>query len=204
MGVIIRIAALIMHSPFKSFSALLALLASGIGHAQQAPNLPSHCKPDEFAYLNANMSELRYPQYKTEEERRTKPIWVLRKTGKVLSICTDRPSEPFSSVAYRFGQIGNVEFERVAAKSSPFKVFERTDTPHTGEAVLFFSVGPYTYCVSEATGQGSGVSLTVIKGGREVASFFSGNDRETDYEAGLLDLSFSQKKSAVLKESLIN
>jgi hypothetical protein len=145
------------------------------------------------------MSEVHYPQYETEEERKTKPVYVLRKTGKILSICADRPEEPFSLVAYRFGAIGKVEFERVATKTSPFHVFEREDTPHTGDAILFFSVGPYTYCVSEATGQGSGVSLTVLKAGQEVVSLFSGNDRGTDYEAGLLDLSFTQNKSPVLR-----
>lgn len=145
------------------------------------------------------MPELHYPRYETEEERRTKPGWVLRDTGKILSICVDRPVEPFNSVAYRFGAVGKVEFERVATKSSPFYVFERGGTPHSGDNVLFFAVAPYTYCVSEATGQGSGVSLTVLKSGREVASFFSGNGRGTDYESGLLELSFAKNKSPALK-----
>ncbi|QCB48794.1 hypothetical protein E5678_17565 [Hydrogenophaga sp. PAMC20947] len=145
------------------------------------------------------MPELRYPRHSTEEERMTKPGWILRSTGKVLSICSDSQTEPFNLVSYRFGPIGKVEFERVATKSSPFYVFERGDSPHTGEAIIFFSAGPYTYCVSESLGQGSGISLTVLKNMKEVASFFSGNDRGVDYEAGLIDLSFTERKSPALR-----
>jgi hypothetical protein len=179
-----------MHS-LKRLFALVAFLTCCICHAQESPNVASHCKQGESAYLNANMPELRYPQYETEEERKTKPVWILRKTGKILSICTDRVSEPFNYITYRFGAIGNIEFERVATKSAPFYVFERSTSPHTGEFVLFFSVGPHTYCVSEATGQGSGISLTVLKAGAEVASFFSGNHHGTDYEVNLVDISSS-------------
>jgi hypothetical protein len=199
LGVITTTIEPIMNFSLKQFLILFALMVSCVCHAQQPSSLASHCKNGELAYLNANMSELHYPRYETEEDRRTKPIWVLRKTGKVLSICADSPVEPFNSVAYRFGAIGKVEFERVATKSSPFNVFEAGGTPHSGDNVIFFTVGPYTYCVSEATGQGSGVSLTVLKAGQEIVSLFSGNDFGTDYEAGLLDLSFSQSKSPALR-----
>lgn len=187
-----------MHRLQQWLSALVALMACSASLAQQSSDLASHCKQGEFAYLNANMHEVHYPRYKTEEERRTKPGWVLQRTDKVLSICADRPEEPFNLITYRFGKIGNIELERVATKSSPFHVFERATSPHTGEVILFFSVDPYTYCVSEATAQGSGISLTVLKSGREVASFFSGNDRGTDYEAGLLEL--NHEGSPALRE----
>ena len=188
-----------MHSSQRLILSFVALIACSVCHAQEPPSLPSHCKQGEVVYLNAHMPELRYPRYKTEEKRRTKPGWVLHDTGKTLSICADHPVEPLSSVAYRFGAVGKVEFERVATKSSPFYVFERSTSPHTGEAVLFFSVGPYTYCVSEATAQGSGIGLTVLKDGREVASYFSGNGRGTDYESGLLEVLLSETKSPALK-----
>lgn len=145
------------------------------------------------------MPELHYPRYATEEERKTRPGWVLRNTGKILSICVDRPAEPFNSVAYRFGAVGKIEFEQIATKSSPFFVYEIGGSPHSGDNVIVFTTAPYTYCVKEATGQASGISLTVLKAGREVASFFSGNDRGTDYESGLLELSFSESQSPVLK-----
>jgi hypothetical protein len=174
------------------------LIACGASQAQQAESIASHCRQGEFSILNANMQEVRAPRYKTEAERRTKSLWVLQRTDKVLSICADRPEEPFNLITYRFGKIGNIELERVATQSSPFHIFERATSPHTGEAILFFSAGPYTYCVSEATAQGSGISLSVFKSGREVASFFSGNDRGTDYEAGLFEL--NQEGSPALRE----
>ena len=189
-----------MHSSIKQFATLITLLSCGVSHAQQPPRIASHCKDGEFAYLNANMSELHYPQYQTKEERATKPVWILRKTGKILSICADRANEPVTSLAYRFGAIGKVELENVAKKSSPFYVFSRGGTPHSGDAVLFFTIGQYVYCVSEATGQGSGISLTVLTGGREVVSLFSGDDRDTDYETRLIDLWFGPSRSPALRE----
>lgn len=179
----------------KVFLAFVSVVTLSVGYAQEEPRLASHCKPGESVYLNANMPELRYPQYETEEERRTKPGWVLNKTGKILSICVDHRQKPHGSLIYRFGVPGTVEFEKVATNSSPFHVFERFESV-SGNVVIFFVSGPYTYCVSEATGQGSGISLTVLKAGQEVASFFSGNSRGIDYEAGLTNL----PKSSVLRE----
>ena len=177
-----------MHVIVKAFVALASVATYSVGYASEELRLPSHCKPGESTYLNAHMPELRYPQYETEEERKTKPGWVLKKTGKILSLCVDRRSKHHDLPIYRFGAPGMIEFEKVATKSSPFYIFERFESV-SGNQVIFFAVGQHTYCVSEATGQGSGISLTVLKAGREVASFFSGNDRGIDYEAGLTDLS---------------
>lgn len=152
----------------KQLLILVAISMPGLCMAEEISSIESHCKEGEFPYLNANLAELRYPKYKMEEERRTKPGWVLQKTGKFLSICADRQTEPFSSVTYRYGKIGDIEFERVATKSSPFYVFNRGLSPHDGENVFFFKSGQYTYCVSEATAQGSGISLTVLKAGKEI------------------------------------
>ena len=81
----------------------------------------------------------------------------------MLSICVDRMSEPFNVAVYRFGPIGKVEFERIATPARKFYIFERSTSPHTGEKLFFFTAGEYTYCVTEATGQGSGIGLTVLK-----------------------------------------
>jgi hypothetical protein len=193
-----------MNHRAKQLLILVATSMPGLCMAEEISSIESHCKEGEFSYLNANMAELRYPRYKTEKERKTKPVWILQRTGKFLSICTDRQTEPFSSVTYRYGRIGNIEFERVATKSSPFHVFERGISPHEGEAVFFFKSGQYTYCVNEATAQGSGISLTVLKDGKEIVSLFSGNDRGIDYEAGLLEISFGPSKSPVLKAFQLN
>ena len=108
--------------------------------AQQYKDFPSHCKRGEYAYLNAHMSEVRPPSKKGYE---------LIKTNKLLSICTDRQSEPFSMVAYRFGPVGNVELERISSEFKKFFIFERSTSPHIGENILFFRIGAYTYCVRE-------------------------------------------------------
>jgi hypothetical protein len=188
-----------MNHLTKQLLILVAISMPGLCLAEGVSSIESHCKEGEFSYLNANMAELRYPIYETEEERRTKPVWILQRTGKFLSICTDRQKEPFSSVTYRYGEIGDIEFEKIATKSSPFYVFERGISPHVGEAVFFFKSGQYTYCVIEATAQGSGISLTVLKAGKEIVSLFSGNDQGADYEAGLLEISFGSSRSPVLK-----
>jgi hypothetical protein len=189
-----------MSTPLKIILIICTVSMSCFSTAENITTISSHCKSGEYPYLNANMAELHYPRYETDEERKTKPGWILKRTGKFLSICADRQAEPFGSVVYRYGKIGEIEFEKVATKSSPFYVFERADSPHTGDNVFFFKAGPYTYCVSEATAMGSGISLTVLKAGKEIVSLFSGNDRGIDYEAGLLDISFGPSKSPALKE----
>lgn len=158
--------------------------------AQQYKDFPSHCKRGEYAYLNAHMSEVRPLSKKGYE---------LIKTNKLLSICTDRQSEPFSMVAYRFGPVGNVELERISSEFKKFFIFERSTSPHIGENILFFRIGAYTYCVSEATAQGSGIGLSVFKSGHQVADFFSGNERGEDFESGMIQIDFSLRKSPVFQ-----
>lgn len=88
--------------------------------------------------------------------------------------------------------------EQVATASRKFRIFDRSTSSHTGEELLFFLVGPYTYCVTAATGQGQGVGLTVLKGGRRILDLFSGNDLGKDYEgglSGLFDTDFSSAES---------
>jgi hypothetical protein len=161
-------------------AAVLASLICSSSWAQQPENVASHCKKEEFAYLNANMSKI--------HDRNGG--YDLIKTGKVLSICTDRQSEPFHSVAYRFGSVGKIEMERIATPSSKFRIFTRQTSPHTGENIIFFTSGPYTYCVSEALGQGNGIGLTVFKSGQQVLDLFSGTESGIDFESGMIDVDF--------------
>jgi hypothetical protein len=67
-------------------------------------------------------------------------------------------------VTYRYGTSERVEFEAVATPQSKFKIASTVSTPHSGEDVVFFRKGSYTYYVSIATGMGSGVSLYVFDG----------------------------------------
>lgn len=177
----------------------LALLVSSTSVAQQSAVLPTHCKAGEFAYLNANMAEFHFFPEPGGGWKNGDTVYELRKIGKVLSICTDSPSEPLHSVTYRFGPIGKVEMEQVATASRRFHTFERSTSPHTGQNVLSFTVGPYTYCVTEATAQGRGIGLAVLKGGRKVLDLFSGNDYGKDFESGLVDIWFSSNRSPALQ-----
>lgn len=174
----------------------LALVASSASADEQSAPIPTHCRAGEFAYLNANMAEIdNFPEPRGGWKKGDS-LYELRKIGKVLSICADSSSEPLRSVSYRFGPAGKVEMEQVATASRKFHIFDRDTSPHTGEEVLFFTVGPYTYCVTAATGQGQGIGLMVLKGGRKILDIFSGNDFGKDYElAGLFDIDFSSNQS---------
>jgi hypothetical protein len=188
-----------MNSAATLTASVLSLLFCSAAVAKQSAMFPSHCKVGEFAYLNANMSKVHHFPSPRGGWRNGDTVYELRTTGKVLSICADSPSEPLHSVAYRFGPIGMVEMERIAKASQKFHILERSTSPHTGENVLFFTVGVYTYCVTEATAQGSGIGLTVLKDGRQVLNLFSGNNAGTDFESGLIDVWFSSSRSPSLE-----
>jgi hypothetical protein len=188
------------YTVFASLIApTLVLLFCSASIAQESAKLPSHCKANEFAYLNANMSKVHNFPKPSGGWKKGDRLYELRKTGKVLSICADSRSEPLHFVAYRFGPIGKIEMERVATVSQKFHVFERSTSPHTGQNILYFAVGSHTYCVTEATAQGTGISLTVLKHGREVLYLFSGNEAGSDFESGLIDVWFSLSRSPVLE-----
>ena len=175
--------------------ALGLLLPALATRAEAGPG--SHCRAGEFAYLNARMAIVR------RQDGGIKYI----KTDNLLSLCADRKSEPLGSLVYRFGPIGSPGLSVAASRGQKFNVFERSTTAHSGENVLFFPLGPYTYCVAEASGQASGISLAVFKSGfktdkksdRKVVDLFSGNDRGTDFESGLIDLSFYAPHSPILR-----
>ena len=179
-----------------SYFALLAHSASAAG---QSVSFPTHCKAGEFAYLNASMAKIHSFPKPNDGWKQGDTLYELRKIGKILSICADSSSEPLHSVAYRFGPIGKVEMEQVSTASNRFHIFEQSTSPHTGEHVFFFTVGLYTYCVTEATGQGSGIGLIVLKDGRKVLDLFSGTGLGKDFEYGVIDIQFSSNRSPALQ-----
>ncbi len=176
----------------------IAFAATAACTGAHAASLPTHCRAGEVAYLNAHMAEI-HPSAKPRGG--WKPgdtLYQLNKTGKLVSICADSASEPPRAIAYRYGPAGKVEMEHVASASHPFSFFDRSTSPHTGEEVLFFAAGPYTYCVTAATGQGQGIGVTVLKGGRKMLDLFSGTERDKDYEGGLdrlFDIDVASKES---------
>lgn len=160
-----------------------ACVAFGLGLASlhAAAQLPTHCASDEHTVLTAWMG----PVYPTESG------WRNTQRGKLLSICAGQPKEPFARLAYRYGMPGRVELDVLATEKSRFSIDSRSTSPHTGNDLLFFGKGPYTYYVAIATAQGSGVSLHVFKGAKEIASHFSGNKAGTDYQLGPAEIDFN-------------
>ena len=140
-----------MHSISRHPKRILAIAAFALVACSASANehpapVPTHCRAGEVAYLNATMAEVQALPKQGGG----------RKTGKLLSLCAGNSSEPLRALSYRFGPPGRIDMEQVATSSRPFHTFDRATSPHTGEELLFFTVGAYTYCVTAATGQGQG------------------------------------------------
>lgn len=181
---------LAMHNKLATLTVFLIAGFAFCGSTLAQAQVATHCKTGEFAYLNANMSKVQ-PTHGGG--------YKLVKTNKVLSVCADKQAEPFQTVAYRYGPLGSVEMEHVANSEKKFSILNRSTSPHTGENLIFFTAGGFTYCVSEATGQGSGIGLTVTKSGKKIADLFSGNARGVDFESEMIEIDFDVARSAVFK-----
>lgn len=173
------------HRITHSLAALSAAAAILLGAQPQAQAQAqgSHCQTGEFVLLNANMG--RFDKSKQ-----------LVKNGKTLSLCADAAEEPFGRVAYRFGPIGKVEMEQLATPGAPFGMHFKAEMK-SGANLVFFSKGNFTYYVTEATGMGSGVSLLVFQGNKQIVDQFSGNDADTDFQSNTQELDFDRPRSPV-------
>lgn len=163
--------------------------ALGINAAAAGSTMPTHCQSDEYSVVNAWMGPV----------KATEGGWKNTKQGKLLSLCADKPSEPFEKLSYRYGTPGHVEFETVATPTKKFFVFSRSTSPHTGDDIIFFSNSNYTYYVAIAGGQGSGVSLRVYRDQKLILDRFSGNNADDDYSTGPAEVNFSGLGSPILK-----
>ena len=76
---------------------------------------------------------------------------------------------------------GEIELERVATKSKPFGYAELVLGNKVSIDAYFFDVVESTYYVTVAGAMGSGISLEVYRGERQVVDLFSGNDDTTDF-----------------------
>lgn len=174
-------------------SALIAsVFTSQFPYAQTRGSFPTHCRSDEFTYLDARMATIEYRDKADRAEG-----YSLIKNGKVLSLCADKQQEPFGKLAYRYGRIGKVELENVATPSNRFEIFSQSTSPHTGENVISFSRGNFTYYITEAIGQGHGISLYVFKSGQKILDLFSGTGEGTDYQSGLIEMDFHKSSSPI-------
>ncbi len=182
----------------KIISISLLFVASGLSFqsstwAQMSSGFPTLCQTSEFAFLNARLEKF---------EKQGKG-YNLKQTGKIISLCADKPKEPFSKFFYRFGTIGNVEMEQVATSNAKFGIYNRSTTPKTGENIFSFANGNFNYYVAEATGMGSGISVMAYKSDKRIASYFSGNDNE--YQSNLEEVDFDKARSPVfMKKALKN
>ena len=159
-------------------SLSVSVIISQPSLAQSNIELPTHCKTDESTYLTATMGTIV-----------NNPVEIggykIVKNGKVLSLCVGKSP---TRLIYRYGAIGKVEMEKVATAQKKFWFDSRISGPDTGDETIFFSSGDYTYYVSQAIGEGHGVSLAVFKGGKVVVNLFSGTNDGMDYEDALIAL----------------
>ncbi len=137
---------------------LLAFLHIAVQAAEPAADIPSHCKPGESAYLDAQFKE----------------------NGKVLSLClNDKATRLF----YRYGAPGRVEMEKSATTKNRFWHDDVSDSPHTGHEYIFFDNAGYVYCIERSTGQAiAELSLSVLKSGKTILSLSTQNYREWNVE----------------------
>jgi hypothetical protein len=140
----------------------------------EKPNFPSHCLPEEAVFLSAKMKNVI-----TNEKAIS-----FKDSGKILSLCAEEKGGHIRRLTYRFGSIGNVELENVATTTHRFGTFSRQPVPHVGEDIYFFNRGEYVYYILVASGMGSGISLRVYRGNKQIVDMFSGNDADIDYYFG--------------------
>ena len=170
----------------RALTLLVVGAAASSAFAVPVVAFPTHCRAEEFAVVNARMSRVVQRPHGVE----------LVRNGKLLSLCADKPAEPFERLAYRYGPPGLVELERVATRASRFGIVNEF-SPHVGEESLTFVAGKARLRVTIATPQGSGVSLSVHEGGRQVVDLFSGNDAGVDFELGPARIDFDAVSSPI-------
>lgn len=162
----------------RSLAFLILVLASA-GNASGAP--PSHCTASEYAVVDAWMGDV----------VATPGGWRNTRRGKLLSLCADRREEPFQKLTYRYGAPGQVELTAEAKGRAKFFVASTQTSPRTGDDLVFFKKGHFTYYIAMATGQGHGVSLMVFQGKhRLVTDRFSGNYEGEDFSMGPARIDF--------------
>lgn len=176
---------------FFALSSTVAA-ASALCAEPSEGRLPTHCRSDEFAYLNAQMAVIEWNDKSDHAKGNS-----LRKNGKLLSLCADRQQEPLGRLTYRYGEIGKVEFENAATPESKFSISYQQDGPRGGNNIFSFHVGAFTYYVTEATGDGHGIAIHVFKAGKKLSYLFSGTDKGTDYSSGLFPINFDTAISPI-------
>ena len=165
----------------------VSVLFGGASACAQGP-VPTHCSAAERTFISAKMQKVHSAKAGT----------TFSPTGKVLSICINAQGPTITQMSYRYGAPGQVEFEQVATPTFKFAIFTRSTSTHTGENIIAFNKGNFHHYVSEAMGQGSGVSLVVFVNGKKITDLFSGNAEGEDFVSLRDDFDFDAINSPVL------
>ena len=154
---------------FKTVMVATALLGWAACCAQGP--VPSHCNAAERTFISAKMQKI----------HTSSAGITYSPSGKVLSICINPEGKSITQMIYRYGAPGNIELEQVASTSARFGIFTRSTSPHTGENIISFNRGSFHYYVTEALGQGRGISLIVYGNGKKLVDLFSGTEQDVDF-----------------------
>jgi len=146
--------------------------------------VPSHCKKEEFSLLNAKMGKMQKDKFVSND--------------KVLSLCADKPKEPYGSLAYRYGKLGAIEIENIATPQSNMFVYFEVTSPKTSDNVIWFKKGNYLYLVNECMGMCSKVYLYVFQNGIKIAELVS-PDSEL-FDSDLSNITQEKIKSPIFKK----
>ena len=150
---------------------LVGLLLAQTGLHAQTATFPSHCLPSETVFLSTKMKKV----------INTPKQMIYKDTGKILSLCADKAKDPISKLTYRYGPIGSIELERIATRSNRFGYAEFALGDRVSIDAYFFDIGEFAYYVTVAGAMGSGISLEVYRGDKQIVDLFSGNDDTTDF-----------------------
>lgn len=149
----------------------------------QAADIPSLCQAGESALLDARMGKKAGEDFKPN--------------GKILSLCTDKPKEPFGQIVYRYGTPEKVELEQAGDSTRKVSVYYFFEKP-VGYSTLAFVRGKIGYHVTELTGMGQGIRLVVMDGKKKLAELES---PDSDYyQSMLFNIDFEKLKSPVFQK----
>lgn len=172
------------------YAVVLAVAASVGAHAQTTQPVMkavSLCTPGEQTIMTGRMQTS-----KTSAKGTT-----LTPNGKFASLCANSSVEPIASMVYRYGKPGSIEMEEAASTARKFFVHYESGGPNVGTNIVWFTKGEYRYEIGAGVGMGRGVSVTVHKGGKQVADLFSDLEEE-DHYSNTYDIDFESPKSPVL------
>lgn len=158
-------------------------LCTSVQLTAQAADIPSLCQAGESALLDARMGKRAGEDFKPN--------------GKILSICTDKPKEPFGQIVYRYGSPEKVELEQIGDSAHKFFVHYLFDKP-VGFSTVAFMRGKIGYYVTEATGMGQGIRLVVMDGKKKLAELESPDNDH--YQSMLFNIEFEKLKSPVFQK----